>query len=360
MRLVFITPKVDPDDPLLGFIHTWVLKLAARVDSLHVIQLWRTSPPLPGNVQLESLGRGEAGGKVAVGARLAAVLRRACWPDRPDGIIAHMGPIFAICAAPFAKLAGAPLALWYAHGNVDWRLRLAHQLVDRVGTSTPEGFRIRSSKRVITGQGIDTERLVPGGERVPNRVVSVGRMSPIKHHEVLLEAIADLTRRDVDLRAEIVGGASLPSERDYLAQLEDQVERLGLGNRVDIVPGVAHSHIVGHYQRAALFVSCSETGSLDKAVLEAAACGAVPITTNPAFSRFFDPWTDDHLVPPRDPAALAGVLGRWLGRSSDDLSNRASELRARVVNDHSVDHLADELIRLVQPDLSLATARVAS
>lgn len=360
MRLIFITPKVDPDDPLLGFIHTWVLKLAARVDALHVIQLWRTSPPLPANVQLDSLRRGEAGGKVAVLARLASALRSACWPSRPDGIVAHMGPIFAISAAPFARLAGVPLALWYAHGNVDWRLRLAHLLVDRIGTSTPEGFRIPSSKRVITGQGIDTERFVPGCERMPNRIVSVGRMSPIKHHEILVEAAAELARRGVDLRAEIVGGATLPSERAYLSQLVGQVERLGLRNHVEIVPGVAHTEIASHYQRASLFVSCSETGSLDKVVLEAAACGAVPITTNPAFSGFFGPWASEHLVPPRDVPALAELMGRWLGRPTEELAHRASELRARVVNEHGVDHLADELIRLVQPRAGLAAPRAAS
>ena len=85
-----------------------------------------------------------------------------------------------------------------------------------------------------------------------------------------------------DVRLRIVGGATLPSERHYRSELEEQIRRLDLGSSVTVSPGVPHNQIVHEYQKAGLFVSCSQTGSLDKAVLEAASCGCIPVTSNPA------------------------------------------------------------------------------
>ena len=39
MRLLAIVQKVDINDDILGFIHSWIEKLAQRLDMLYVI-LW--------------------------------------------------------------------------------------------------------------------------------------------------------------------------------------------------------------------------------------------------------------------------------------------------------------------------------
>jgi glycosyltransferase involved in cell wall biosynthesis len=347
MRIALITPLVDPHDPLLGFIHTWVERLASRVEHLHVLQLWRSSPELPSNVTLHSLDRNGPGGRAAVLARLASVLGPLCWTRSVDGVIAHMGPIFAICAAPLARSAGLPVALWYAHGSVSPLLRLAHALVDRVGTSTPDGFRIRSSKVRITGQGIDTDVFAPQGESDPNLIVSIGRISPVKHYESLIKAVAMMRSDGSPARLRIVGGTTLPSERAYRGMLERQIAAFALSEAVELIPGVPHDRIAGEYQCATLFASCSQTGRLDKAVLEAASCGTLPVTSNPALKSFFGPEVQDHLLPGNDPAAIAATLREWLARDRPGRLARASLLRDRVVRQHSVDHLADELVGLV-------------
>ena len=100
--------------------------------------------------------------------RLQRIVARLCLRGEVDAVLAHMGPVFAVAAAPIARLAGLPTFLWYAHGHVSPMLRLAHALVDGVGTSTPEGFRIASPKVTITGQGIDLERFRPA-ERWPEQ-----------------------------------------------------------------------------------------------------------------------------------------------------------------------------------------------
>jgi glycosyltransferase involved in cell wall biosynthesis len=347
MRLTFITPLVNPDDPLLGFIPTWISAIAARVDHLNVIQLWKSSPSLPANVTLHSLDRDGPGGKAGVLARLASIVSRLCFTKQTDGVIAHMGPIFAVCSAPIARVVGIPSALWYAHGAVSPTLRLAHILVDRVGTSTPDGFRIQSDKVTITGQGIDTQHFTPGGKREPDLIISIGRLSPVKHHERLIDALAILRSRGLDARLRIVGGATLDHERAYHQELLAQIDRLGLVSAAEVIPGVPHSQIAAEYQHSTIFASCSETGSLDKSILEAAATGTVPVTSNPALAGFFGAERIEHMPVNPSPEAIADLLQLWLRRSPVARDERGNSLRARVVELHGVEHLADEMVRLV-------------
>jgi glycosyltransferase involved in cell wall biosynthesis len=350
MRIALITPLVDPADPLLGFIHTWVERLASRVEHLSVIQLWNSNPPLPGNVTLYSLDRSGRGGKAAALARLTGTLADLCWRRKVDGVIAHMGPIFAVCAAPVVKPVGVPLALWYAHGAVSPTLRLAHALVDRAGTSTPDGFRIGSGKITITGQGIDTRTFVPQGARDERLIVSIGRISPIKRYETAIDAMAVLRQQGMtDVRLRIVGSATLTSEQRYLGELQAQIHRLDLSETVTLAPGIPHNQIRREYQQAALFVSCSETGSLDKSVLEAASCGCLPVTSNPALRAFFRNEHADHMPATPSAPGVAELLTRWLVADPYRRHGRAAALRERVEREHSVDHLADELVKLVQP-----------
>ncbi len=78
MRLLLITPKVDPNDDLFGHVHTWVCALARRVDRLDVIALWAGRPPLPPNVRFASLGKGRTYGKLRWLVRLQRLVARLC------------------------------------------------------------------------------------------------------------------------------------------------------------------------------------------------------------------------------------------------------------------------------------------
>jgi glycosyltransferase involved in cell wall biosynthesis len=348
VRVLAITPKVDPDDDLLGFVHTWMSRLAARVDRLYVLQLWQTSATLPSNARLISLGKDGGRGKPGQLAEFVRVVGGLCLRRRVDAVLAHMGPIFAVLAAPFCRAAGIPLALWYAHGAVSPTLRLAHLLVDRVGTSTPAGFRIPSGKVVYTGQGIDTELFRPPvQEPEDGPLVSLGRISPVKDYETVLRALARPELAARGARLEIVGGTRLASEQSYARRLRELVAELELGQRVSFQDGGPHRNVAGVYQRASLFVSASRTGSLDKAVLEALACARLAVTCNEAFDAFFRDERAEFTFPSSDPAELAERLARLLSLTSTERRQRGLVWRAQVAAEHSVDHLADGLVRLL-------------
>ena len=376
MRLLLITPKVDPNDDLFGHVHTWIVALARHVERLYVVGLWATDPPLPANVRFATLGKERDHDKLRWLARLQRLVGRLCLGGQVDAILAHMGPVFAVAAAPVARLTRTPLFLWYAHGHVSPTLRLAHALVDGVGTSTPEGFRIPSPKVTITGQGVDTGRFRPPDQPPTGAptLLSVGRFSPVKDYTTLLDALTRMSTPDsgsspssppvpgqpgapgrglvsdstTALVVDLVGGVHSASERVYAAGLRAQAADLGLGDRVRFVEGVPHARMVQTYQRATLFATCSRTGSLDKAVLEAAACGVVPLVCNDAFRELFGAQWPALSFPPGDAEALAARLTDWLGRAPAECQATALELRARIEAQHSVEHLADAIVGMIQ------------
>jgi glycosyltransferase involved in cell wall biosynthesis len=362
VRLLLITPKLDPTDDLFGHVNGWATALARRVERLYVVALWPGRPELPSNARFATLGKapdqaaaGSAASRAGWLVRLQQIVARLCLRDEIDAVLAHMGPVFAVAAAPIARLTGRPTFLWYAHGHVSPLLQLAHGLVSGVGTSTSEGFRIPSEKVTITGQGIDLAAFRPV-ESWPasERLLSVGRFSPVKQYETVIDALAaPVLARRADLKVELLGGVHSDSDARYLESLRARARRHGLDHRVCFVEGLPHAEIVPSYQRSTLFATASVTGSLDKVVLEAAACGLVPIVSNPAFRELYgDLWSELSFGQDGDVAGLTDRIAHWLDRSPADRRDVALGLRAEIVREHSVDHWADAVVGMIERGLA--------
>ena len=358
MRLLMITPKLDPMDDLFGHVNGWACALARRVERLYVVALWPGRPDLPPNAHFATLGKADdeldaasITSKVGWMARLQRIVGRLCLRGEIDAVLAHMGPVFAVAAAPVARLTGRPVFLWYAHGHVSPLLRMAHLAVEGIGTSTPEGFQIPSEKVTITGQGIDLGRFRPADSwPAGERLLSVGRFSPVKQYHTLIDALFEpglVTR--TDLNVELVGGVHSYSESYYLETLRSRAKALGLEQRIRFVEGRPHAEIVPTYQRATLFATASATGSLDKVVLEAAACGLVPIVSNSAFRELFgDRWSELSFGPNGDAVGLCERIETWLERSPAERRDVAMAIRERIAREHSVDHWADSVIEMIE------------
>ena len=133
-RLLIITQKVDKNDQLLGFFVEWIREFKKHYSCVRVIAL---RAPKKSWIRL---------------------LLQVFWQvPRHDAIFVHMAPIFAVIAAPWARLWGKRVGLWYTHKAVTWKLRLAEKFVHIIFTASPESFRLPSKKVVVTGHGIDTE-----------------------------------------------------------------------------------------------------------------------------------------------------------------------------------------------------------
>jgi glycosyltransferase involved in cell wall biosynthesis len=347
MRVMMLTRLVDENDPRVGFAHGWVKELAARVDHLDVICQERGVTDLPANVSLVSAGKEQGAGRIE---QLVA-FQRAIWPRmlKADVVFGHMIPRYTLVAVSAAKAFGVPIVQWYTHGHVGLELRLVHTLARRVVTASPESFRLPSRKAQVLGHGIDFNRFVPvsaGGQPPSDRVVlSVGRLSPVKDLETLIDAAELLLERlGFDDVRFVVAGQEPPEARGYRAALEKRITTLGLGDRIQLAGAIPHTKVVSFYQSGSVMVSLSRTGSLDKAVLEAMGCGLPVVATGRVYAPLLGD-AEQHLRPREgDPADVADKLAVLLARPSQERKVLGQSLRARAVQEHSLEGLMGKLV----------------
>jgi glycosyltransferase involved in cell wall biosynthesis len=206
------------------------------------------------------------------------------------------------------------------------RLRIVRngvELVDPV--SEPERRRLR--RELGAGEG----ELLIG---------SVGRLSEVKRHGLLLDAFADLARQRTDVRLAIVGDG--PDRSD----LERHVERLGLGSLVRLPGAIRDIRPVFEAFDVVALSSISE--GMPNALLEAAAASRAIVTTaaGGAVEVVLDGQTG-LVVPVEDRVALASALERLL--SDEALRGRLGTAgRAHVVSRFGMDRFVREWIALYE------------
>ena len=339
MNVLMLTPDLDAENPIVGFARTWVKRLATRVERLHVIPVMGGDSPAP-NVLVHSLGREHGQGKFRRFWNLYRIMGQVLRQDRPDVVFVHMLPLYVLLMAPLAKAFRVPLILWYTWGRVDAELRLAHRLADRIVTASSESFPLKSGRIVVLGHGIDTAQFC-AGRQVENGgrgILAVNRIAPDKDLETLLRAMTAL-----EMPCHIVG-ATEDRDRAYHAYLNNLVDELGVGERVQFVGPQPYTAMVDQYRACTLFVSTSVTGSLDKAVLEAMACEKPIITCNGSFRNVLGRHGKDLMFDRGDHQALSKKVNHLLGLSTEARTCLGRELREIVVREHELDGFVDRLV----------------
>ncbi len=249
MKLLVCTQVYDAKDPVLGFFVRWVEEFKKY-----------------GEVEVISLERLGHGGK---GMRALRLLRLAMSLEY-DAVFVHMNPEYLIVAGWFWRLRGIRTALWYTHKAVNVRLRVAAYFADVIFTASKESFRLKNKKVQVVGHGIDADFFCPDPAVVrENWVLSVGRLTKTKRHDLAIEAAV---RSGRELR--------VAGEGPEKVSLEALAMRLGA--TVNFLGGLTQAQLREEYRRAAYLIHTSETGSLDKVVLEALACGLSVHTNDPA------------------------------------------------------------------------------
>lgn len=276
MKLLIVTQVIDTEHPILGFFHRWVEEFAKHCEQVHVICLQEGKHALPENVTVHSLGKEAGKGRLAYLWRFYTYI----WKFRReyDQVFVHMNQIYVILGWLFWKLQGKKIGLWYMHGSVPFSLKIAEKLTDKIFTGSPESFRLKSDKVLVTGHGIDTEvfKLMPEVEKDID-IITVGRITVSKNLDTLLELFADMTKK-TGATLTIVGAALSEDEKRYEETLHKKIEELGLQQLVFFPGRISQKELPTLLNRAKLFVTVAQNGSLDKAVLEAMACG-LPIVS---------------------------------------------------------------------------------
>jgi glycosyltransferase involved in cell wall biosynthesis len=324
-RLIFITQKLDPDDPVLGATVPMVRALARRVDEVVVLCDAAVRDAVAANVRVHEFA---AATQLGRGLRFEAALAQELRP-RPLAVVAHMVPLYAVLAAPLVRPLGIPLVLWYTHWKAHGVLRAAERVSTAVVSVDRTSFPFASAKLRAIGHGIDVDELacVDGARpEGPLQAVVIGRYAPTKGLEEIVRGFRLALERGLDARLELRGPAGSAAEQDVKGRLVASVDDA----RVVVGGPVPRSEIAGVLARADVVINNHRAA--DKVVYEAAAACIPVLASSEAFRGFLP----DELRFDSDESLAERLL--TLDR------RRRPELREAVARSHSVDTWAEGIL----------------
>ena len=163
LRILFVTQELNSSSVNLAVAHNWTRELAKRVDSVHVLAGRVVDTELPPNVYVHSLGRESRRSRGRRVYQFGATCMSLLASGRVNAVLAHMVPAYAVAIGPVARLARAPLVLWYTSHGKSSALIWADRIVNAAVTASMESYPIPSNRAFSLGHGIDTQRFAPSG-----------------------------------------------------------------------------------------------------------------------------------------------------------------------------------------------------
>lgn len=352
MNILFLTRKIDSDDDAASFVSDWIREFSAQLDGGQLIVICQEMgrvPTLGENVEFYSLGKERGYGKL----RQSLLFQKHLLLNigRVQGVFAHMIQHYSIMAGPWCFLFGKRLFQWYAHKDVNILLRLSTLFVDGFVSPSQESFRLCTKRPVhIFGHGINIDQFAPlkapdASSNSSPKILTVGRISPVKNIDKMLAAIPYLIKNPVFEKVcfQIIGSPGLPSQKEYLERMQQWVHEMNLDRFVSFLGPKPNRDTIHYYQHAGIFINLSETGSLDKVVLEAMSCGTTVLTSNEAFRSivpgelFFDS---------TDSKYIAAKIEEIYKLSADSRKHLGQQLRQIVVKNHSLKHTVGSILAL--------------
>jgi glycosyltransferase involved in cell wall biosynthesis len=353
MNLLLFNLKCDADDDVLGFTTEWINALARHCDKVVVVTMTAGRIAVSDNVRVFSVGREHGYSEARRAWNFYKLVLRIVREERIDACFAHMMPLFAVMAWPILRPRRIPILLWYAHGHIPFIVLVAERLVDRVLASTASGFRLASSKLRLIGQGIDTDRFVP--REAPRdagdgdfRLITVGRLSRIKRLDVAIDALERATSMSDDgqrLTYVLVGSPLTAADREYEQEIRSLARSTSVADRVEFLGPTSFATVHQLYREAEICVNTSDTGSADKAVLEAMSAALPVLTSNEAFVQLLPVGLHaECLVPRADPVILARRISQLAALTGSQRRELGLRLRSVVVESHSLRQLSARII----------------
>ncbi len=274
-------------------------------------------------------------------------------------------------ASAAARRTGRPLVTTfhgaYGHGNALKRrynrVMASGQKViavsEFIAAHIREIYGIDEERLVTIPRGIDLARFDPAAVspermirlaeawRLPDGVPVVmlpGRITRLKGHGVLLDALAEL--RPMDLRCLLVG--SDHGRRRYRHQLERQIHAKGLDAVVAIIDDC--EDISAAYMLTDVVVQATTVPeSFGRVAVEAQAMGRPVIASDHGGAReTVLPGQTGWLVPPGDAKALARTLAMAIALDAETREATAAAARAHVSARFSLERMCEETLALYE------------
>ena len=271
----------------------------------------------------------------------------------PDGVVAaHLGRRYGVPVVITEQNPWGPWMNEYAsvRKRAIWAARQSacHIAISKSVKSTIEHFAGKMENLVVIPDGVDgTEFSLPADQsgRIPNQIVFVGAVRPVKGADILLRAMRMLADSGRDVNLIFIGEAFFGTYRQEELRLQRMVGELNLKDRVRFAGKQPLSELVRFMQQSAALVLPSRAESLGMVLVEALACGTPVVATRCGGPEDIVNERVGVLVPPEDPEALACGIEHILDHPAD---YEPSKLRAHALENFGQESVGRRLSEVYQ------------
>lgn len=242
MKILIITQVIDTNHPILGFFHSWIEEFAQQFEEVIVVCLEEGEHTLPENVHVISLGKEKGVSKLGRLINFYKYCTPLIFSRKVDRIFVHMSEVYVALLLPLwglIKIRGIQLDWWKTHGHLSKLSKFVYRFVDHILTASDRSFPLVTSKRQVLGHGIDVDVFKPGQTKRENTIISVGRVTPSKRYEDLIQAVEPL----YDFCIEIIGLTEETKKSPYFQTLEDLIQVHYEEKRISFIEGKPYEQI---------------------------------------------------------------------------------------------------------------------
>src|SRR5216683_5714096 len=243
----------------------------------------------------------------------------------PDGVAAvRLGKQFGV---PVVITEHVPWGPWTYHNAFVRResVRAVEECAFHIAVSGPVRESVArvvgaSEKLRVIPVGVDGtifNRSENEGQPLPNQVLFVGAIRPVKGVDILLRAMRLLVDSGRNVTLVLVGESYFKNYQREYDRLRQMAEELQLGSRVNFVGKRRPPELVRSIQESAVLVLPSRAESFGMVLVEAMACGTPVLATRCGGPEDIVNEKVGILVPPEDPQALAAGIAQVLDRRSN-------------------------------------------
>ena len=300
---------------------------------------------MPANVTVHSLGKERGVSRLKYLWNFYRYLFR----ERYEYVLVHMNSEYVVLGGWWWRLCGKKIGLWYSHKSLTLKLSIAVQFANIIFTTARRSVTFATPKLRFMGHGIDvnTSHCMARAENQKPVILTVGRVTKIKHCETLIETVALLKKEGFQCHSIIAGGPATDADRAYEKELRALSQKLEVGNLVEFTGTIPLEKLLAWYCHADISVNMVPTGGLDKSVLEGMAAGNLVISSNEVFRDHFGVYADRLIFKTGDSTELASKISvLWNSPDREEvrkfLIHKAGEFDVRTL----MKSLSDELQEL--------------
>ena len=340
-KITYICQAVDENDPNLAVSVDWIREFSyhPEVEKIMVIALRAGKFSLPDNIAVKTIkGNNHLMTIINFYKEVFKNLKKT------DFYFIHLGGPYSTFLIPFKIFLRKKVYQWYTHSHIDFLMRFqALFCIDRIFTATPSSFAMNLDKVRAIGHGIDINLFRISSVEKQADLITTGRYSPVKGLDKILELVVKYNERFKESLKVNFYGPIFKKDQNFKKNLSSKKNELLLDNNIFFNEAVRRDQLPALLNQHKIFISFSDAG-LDKASLEAMACGLPVLTSNKMLVEILP----DHLkalliVNKDDLEDQVNKLNRLLTLSDQEKLSLGEELRAIVRRGHTTALLVNKI-----------------